>query len=480
MATGAEAVSASFNKYLKRDPGQTGLDYWAPEWEENKQKGIDSGMSEEQAEAQATALLDKNLGLSDERHGLISSDDYDRSELGIPDEFTFHEEKSDRKKRRSEDWAKDVVSTNAELYISDLNDQYGLQQGNVIGQEGLDWWSWQLTQNTQSNLAQGDDYDTAYSKAMATVERDISKNRDAINYEKYGSVGYGSPLEISTGVTDHGVHTTEKAYLNLSPLTNLNPTGTLTAQGYELDEDGAFKVDDDGNYIPTGDPSTPFEWKYVEDATAPGGYRIEPVAFTTGSVAGQKQIMDRYHGSLGEHDKTFIYTPYENIDASGFTDGTYDYASWKDTPAGREAIAAGDYSIKNKTFQSRDGYLYNTPDNFDHTKYDSNLGLGPNERLKVDWGGGYLTGYTPDGKPFTPTPEFVYPNQSMMIGGGNNINLETSQKSTTAADQLVKQDDRGQASGQRKKEFQNKIKPTGNVRQLGIVSADKKASVPAV
>jgi len=36
MATATDAVNAAFNKYLNRNAGTTGLDYWAPEWEKNK------------------------------------------------------------------------------------------------------------------------------------------------------------------------------------------------------------------------------------------------------------------------------------------------------------------------------------------------------------------------------------------------------------------------------------------------------------
>ena len=97
MATATDAVNAAFNKYLNRNAGTTGLDYWAPEWEKNKQAAIDSGMSTAQAEAAANASLEKNLGVSEERFDYISGEDtgavsaFDKSSLNIPDWFKFQD-----------------------------------------------------------------------------------------------------------------------------------------------------------------------------------------------------------------------------------------------------------------------------------------------------------------------------------------------------------------------------------------------------
>ena len=57
-------------------------------------------------------------------------------------------------------------------------------------------------------------------------------------------------------------------------------------------------------------------------------------------------------------------------------------------------------------------------------------------------------------------------------GGGNTIiNLDTNQKSTTAADKLVKLDDRTAYSGAGRKGFSTtNYQPTGNISTLGIVS----------
>ena len=477
MATGTEVVQASFNKYLHRDAGEEGLNYWVPEWEENKAKKIAKGMSVAEAEAAATASLEKNLGLSSERFDLISGDDFDKSSLGIPDDFVFHDENV-KVGHRPEDWAADVVSSNVQTYLEDINDQYGVQQGNVVGTEGGDWWGYQMTQNIQSHLAHGDDYNTAYDKAMDTVIRDIGMNTGAINYEKYGTIGYGNPLEIITGTDDHGDHTFEQKYLELSELADLNPTGTKTSEQFVLDEDGSFVLDEEGNKVSTGNINTPFEWQYVPDDSAPGGYRITPVAFNIGgdqtSQVGHNFIMDNYVDDSGK--PTFIYSPLGpdgNINVGGFTDGTYNYGAWNQTPAGLADIAAGSYINPNKNLQDLDGdgLLDYRPSNFDHTKYDSNLGLGPNQNLMINWGGGHLTGFY--GSPNSTFPLKTFDPDMMMGGGGGNniISVEESQKSTTAADRAFKQDIRGETSGQGKKDFNTmKYKPTGNIPTLGIPS----------
>jgi len=484
--TGTEQVHSSFQKYFNRDAGETGLNYWVPEWESNKAKAIAGGMSEADAAASATAKLEHNLGLSNERFDVISDDSFDRTSLGIPSNFTFHDENVGLGQRTT-DWAADVVSSNVTNYMSDINDQYGIQQGNVVGTEGLDWWGYQMTQNIQSHMAHGDSYDTAYAKAMETVERDIGANTGAINYDKYGSIGYGNPVDTITGHNDRGEPIFGQSYLNLSDLADRNKVGTKSATQYLINEDGEFVIDDDGNQIPTGNTATPFAWQLVADDSAPGGYRHVPVGFDTGegalSTEGQNFIMDNYVNNDGK--STFLYnTGLSNVGVDKFTDGTLEFAPWNVTPAGVQDIANNDFSIKNKHFQDLDGdgKLDYVASNFDHTKYDSNLGLGPNDDLRISWGGGWETGFT--GSPTSTLPPYQKPVQQNMTmgggGGGNTIvNLDMNQKSTTAADQARKQDERGQASGQGKKGFANKIKPTGNIQQLGIAGG-RQSSIPAV
>ena len=476
--TGTEQVHSSFQKYFNRDAGETGLNYWVPEWESNKAKAIAGGMSEADAAASATAKLEHNLGLSNERFDVISDDSFDRTSLGIPSNFTFHDENVGLGQRTT-DWAADVVSSNVTNYMSDINDQYGIQQGNVVGTEGLDWWGYQMTQNIQSHMAHGDSYDTAYAKAMETVERDIGANTGAINYDKYGSIGYGNPVDTITGHNDRGEPIFGQSYLNLSDLADRNKVGTKSATQYLINEDGEFVIDDDGNQIPTGNTATPFAWQLVADDSAPGGYRHVPVGFDTGegalSTEGQNFIMDNYVNNDGK--STFLYnTGLSNVGVDKFTDGTLEFAPWNVTPAGVQDIANNDFSIKNKHFQDLDGdgKLDYVASNFDHTKYDSNLGLGPNDDLRISWGGGWETGFT--GSPTSTLPPYQKPVQQNMTmgggGGGNTIvNLDMNQKSTTAADQALRQDERGQASAQGKKGFNTmKYKPKGNVSTLGIVS----------
>ena len=122
MATGKEAVNTLFNKYLNRNAGTTGLDYWVPEWEANKQAAIDSGMSAEAAEAAANASLEKNLGVSEERFDYISGEDtgavsaFDKSSLNIPDWFKFQDENYNVG-ARPEDWAANLNTSNLENYL---------------------------------------------------------------------------------------------------------------------------------------------------------------------------------------------------------------------------------------------------------------------------------------------------------------------------------------------------------------------------
>jgi hypothetical protein len=361
---------------------------------------------------------------------------------------------------------------------------YGELQGNTVGQEGLEWWGYQKTQaidHYMSDAGGNYSFDTASKLADFDVSENIKLNTGHINYKKFGSIGYGNPLEIKTGVDGDGDIMTEEVYLNLDPATNLNPTGTKQATQYQIDADGEFVVDDDGNKIATGNTATPYSWQYVVDPTAPGGYRITPVAFDTGagdSIVGHNFHMDNYVTDHG-NKKTFQYptTGLQNVDASRFTLGANDanklsIAQWAETPGGKAAIANNQFGIKNQGFTVIDGKLVHTPSNFDHTKYDSNLGLGPGQNVDINWGGGYVTGLvggpaSDDYVPPTPNP------QQMMGGGGGNtiVQVDQSQKSTTAADKALKIEDRAMASGQGRKGFSTtKYQPTGNIRTLGIVS----------
>ena len=540
MATATDAVNAAFNKYLNRNAGTTGLDYWAPEWEKNKQAAIDSGMSTAQAEAAATASLEKNLGVSEERFDYISGEDtgavsaFDKSSLNIPDWFKSQDENY-AVGARPVDWAANLNTSNLENYLDETNYQYGMQQGNVVGQQGSEWWGYQETQDIQSYLAQGDDFATAQAKARASIARDIGLNSGAINFDKYGSIGYGNPLEIITDVTDTGQITTANKYLNLSQRaiddsaaagdSILNKTGSKLAYKYN------FKTDDDGNIvygdddqpeIDWGSPmtdadgnqisATPNEWKMIKDPNAPGGYKITKVPFVTSrdadgnvinqTTASQDQIEARYaedgmNMMIGGGRKTFLYNTdpenslfdnLENVNPSDFiTDengNKLTLAQWAETEIGKASIAANDFTPKNLNMKdtSGDGMLNYQESNFDHINNDSNIQLDIGGKLDIPLGDGWGISYKGPDKPIGWTPPVPEEQQGMGgygSGGPTYINLDMNQKSTTAADQAGKQDEKGMASGANRKKYQNPVKTSGNVPQLGITTNKRQSLIPA-
>jgi hypothetical protein len=497
MATASEAVDAAYQQYLGRPAGATGKAYWEKTWESDYQKAINEGKTTAQAEAAATAATNKHLAASTEgkvydKTGIAKTAIEGTAGYGTIDDtadwyttnFTADDPNEYATGMRDEDWSAKLSSSNLENYTQGLNKMYGEYQGNTLGQEGLEWWGYQKTQaidHYMSDAGGNYSFDTASKLADFSVSEDIKANTGHQNYKKFGSIGYGNPLEIKTGVDDHGDITTKEVYLNLDPSTNLNPTGTKQATQYQIDADGEFVLDDDGNKIATGNTATPYSWQYVPDATAPGGYKITPVSFDTGvggSVVGHDYHMDNYISDHGGK-KTFQYptTGLENVDASQFTLAANDpnklsIAQWAETPGGKAAIANNQFGIKNQGFTVVDGKLVHTPSNFDHTKYDSNLGLAPGQNVDINWGGGYVTGLSGGPVPtgWVPPKE----EETMMMGGaggGNTIiNLDQTQKSTTAADKALKIEDRAMASGQGRRGFStNKYQPTGNIRTLGIV-----------
>ena len=497
MATASEAVDAAYQKYLGRTAGASGKEYWTKTWESDYQKAIEAGQTAAQAEAAATAATNKHIGASTEGkiyektgitktaiEGTAAYNTIDDTADWYTSTSTADDPNEFASGMRDEDWSAKLNTTNLENYTQGFNKMYGELQGNTVGQEGLEWWGYQKTQGIEHYMSDaGGNYsfETASKLADFDVSENIKANTGHQNFKKFGSIGYGNPLEIKTGVDDHGDITTEEVYLNLDPATNLNPTGTKTATQYQIDADGEFVVDDDGNKIATGNTATPYSWQYVPDATAPGGYKITPVSFDTGvggSVVGHDYHMDNYISDHGGK-KTFQYptTGLQNVDASQFTLAANDpnklsIAQWAETAGGKAAIANNQFGIKNQGFTVVDGKLSHTPSGIDHTTTDSNLGLTPGQKVPINWGGGYVTdlsggpvpaGYVP------PVPE----QQAMMGGGGGNtiINLDQSQESTTAADKANKLDDRVKASGEGSKGYTtNKYQPTGNIRTLGIVS----------
>jgi len=477
MATSA-AIQAIGQSLLDRDFGADGLAYWSAEYDKALADAIAGGSTPEQAAQIADTAVRRNVARSSEAQGVA----------GVPDWFQ-HQDHDVALGVRPEDWASNLQTSNLQNYLDHQNYSYGMLQGNTVGQEGNEWWGYQTTQDIQSHLAQGKSWDEAYQLATDQVTSDISANTGHQNYLKFGTIGYGNPLQINMGVDDDGDVITEDKYLNLhaKAITDgniLNPTGTTTATQYQLDDDGNIELDDSGNPISTGNTATPYSWQYVPDSTAPGGYRITAVPFNTGtqtSTAGHDFHMANYQqdgpvlpGGGGANPFT-IPTGVQNVDASQFTLGANDpnqlsIATWAETPAGQLSIAQGDYTAKNKWFQAgADGNLYNTAAAIDHSTTDSNLGLTAGQTQDINWGEGWQTTLSggPSGSSFVPTPT----PQSGMAGAGNTIiNLDTSQKSTTAADKATKIEDRAIASGQGRKGFSTgKYQPTGNIRTLGIV-----------
>ena len=484
MATSA-AIQNIGQSLLDRDFGAEGLAYWSAEYDKAQADAIAAGKTPEQAAKIADTAVRRNVARSDEAKGVA----------GVPDWFQ-HQDHDVALGVRTEDWSTKLQTSNLENYLDHQNYSYGMLQGNTVGQEGSEWWGYQTTQDIQSHLAQGKSFEDAYKLATDQVTSDISANTGHQNYKKFGTIGYGNPLEIKTGVDvdGDGDLITEKKYLNLHAKAIadgniLNPTGTKTATQYELDDEGNIKLDDDGNQVVATDDDgnqitgTPYSWQYVPDSTAPGGYRITAVPFNTGtqtSTTGHDFHMANYQkdgpvlpggGGANPFD---IPTGVQNVNATQFTSGgadKLDLATWAETPAGQLSIAQGDYTAKNKWFQTGgDGTLYSTAPAIDHSTTDSNLGLTPGQDVDIDWGEGWQT--TLSGGP--KTSNYVPPAPAMTggAGGGNTIiNLETGNKSTTAADKALKLEDRAMASGQGRRGFAtNKYQPTGNIRTLGIVS----------
>ena len=532
MATGTSQINTIFQDLLGRPAGSVGLDYWGNEWETVKQNAIAAGSSTEAAEAAATAQVRANVGRSEEAFEYVSGTSdravttYDAAAAGVPDWFEFHDDNIAVDSSRPGDWASDVSSTNVGNYLEDLNYLYGGMQGNVIGQEGADWWGYQMTQNIQSGLASGLNYADAHANALDTVRRDIGLNTGHQNYEKYGSIGYGNALEVVTGTDSEGNPIIEERYLNLSPRAIdefgiLDHTGTKTAQQYEqvprLNEDGSYVYNDDNEIVyedgaQINQSSAPFRWEMIEDARFPGGYRIQPVGFnpSTGqsgptgypdddsiyndpnlTISAQDFIRSNYINDRNrptfQQGGLAIPAGLTNVDAANFaTGGGMDYASWAMTPGGRAAIARGDYTIPNQN-------MYVMPDGnlspyrpLDHSIADYNLGLGIGDEVDVNLGNGWRTTFTGPpkaslgggGAPQEPKEDDA--NAMMMGAGDTNVYIDMGQKSKTAKDQQIKDPSRVIAQAPNRKTYQKKSKTSPNVSSLGIPATTTSArySVP--
>ena len=462
MATTTEALNRISQKILKRDFGSTGLDYWKPEYEKIKANAIAAGKTETEAADIADLSISRNVARSAEA----------RQAAGVPDWFK-HQTTDVALGERTYDWASKLQTSNLENYLGHQNYSYGKLQGNVVGQEGNEWWGYQTTQDIQSYLAQGKSWEDAYRLSTDKVTQDIMRNAGHQNYQKYGSIGYGNPLEIKTGVDADGDPIIEERYLNLSQKA-IDEGGLLEKTGTKT----ATRTTDDG----TTETVTPFSWRMVPDASAPGGYRITKVPFNTKdgstawtipsnadpddlSVVGQSFIESNYRNRKGQ--KTFeIPSDVTNVDASRFTatgDNKLDLAQWAETPGGQAAIASGTipaYGIKNFGMGiSSDGMVYDPGTyNVDHTKYDTNLGI--DGTVDLDIGGGYTTSFTPPPSGGGTEDDANTAQSMMMIGGGGKTIVlnEQAQKSKTAADQQPGIKEKLEKAGSGRKKYQTKKK----------------------
>tara|TARA_R100000458_G_C8264801_1_gene239959 strand:+ start:41 stop:1552 length:1512 start_codon:yes stop_codon:yes gene_type:complete len=476
------------NDLLNRDFGSEGLEYWKNDFERTFQAAIDSGKTRTQAAAEAEWDVRRNIARSSEA----------KAEAGVPEWFQ-HQDEDYKLGQRPEDWAGDLKTSNLENYLDDQNYQYGMLQGNTVGQEGNEWWGWQTTQDIQSHLAQGKSYAEAYDLATAGVDQAIRANTGHQNYLKYGTIGYGNPLEIVTSTDDTGDILTEKRYLNLSEraiadsaaagASILNPTGSKTATKYNFDDEGEINMadpvlDDDGNPV----TAQPLTWQYVADSNAPGGYRIEAVPFDTGTktttaahefITGRYQRDGAFPGGGGSNPFTIPPGTITNVDAARFTstgDDKLNLAQWAETPQGKLSIAANDYQIKNKWMADTtgDGMLNWRPDGIDHANSDSNLQLGQGNVADLPLGEGWVLPFKgPDGELIDPPEEETTAN-SMAGTGGPTIVIDMNQKSKTAKDQAVKADEKGQAAGKNRATYNTIKKGKGQaIQQLGIPAVNR-------
>ena len=212
MATASEAIDAAYQTYLNRTAGATGKAYWTKTWEDDYQKAIDAGQSAAQAEAAATASINKHIGGSTEGkvyaktgitktaiEGTAAYDTIDDAADWYQTNFTADDPNEFGTGMRDEDWAAKLSSSNLENYTQGLNKMYGELQGNTVGQEGLEWFGYQKTQaidHYMSDAGGNYSFDTASKLADWSVSEDIKKSTGAINYKKWGTIGYGNPLNI--------------------------------------------------------------------------------------------------------------------------------------------------------------------------------------------------------------------------------------------------------------------------------------------
>ena len=537
MSTAANtAVKAAYQNLLGRDKiGQTGLTYWENQYDSVYQNALAQNKTAAEAAAAATASIESDIGASAEaktfsKYGIAKTaiegvagsgyDTIDETAGWYETNFTADDPNEYGTGTRDADWASKLSTSNLENYLDTQNYQYGIMQGNTVGQEGNEWWGYQKTgaiDYYRSDAGGNYYFDTARKLADASVAKDIALSSGHENFKKYGSIGYGNTLDIKTAkegnvssIPSDEAFGIDQVYLkfNQKAMDELKAGGLYAGTGFTSGTDDAgnlvtsgakkfnpYYIDDDGNVV-TGDAiaddysgnlitdDSASGFSYVPDPSAPGGYRIianpelelaKVVAGESSATGSDGTVVSGYMNDKGK--KTFqIPSTVTNVDASKFTLPANDpnklnLAKWVENPANAAAVAAGDYSYKNAG-----AGLVNVNGTLVHvgsTKVggdDTNLGLNQGETLEIVQDDGKTVGLT-GGQHVTNTTnttntvnEGATTNNMYryygMGGGGKTIIATPPPPSKTAKDQQIKEPTRiiNQAP---KRDQYNKIRGRG-------------------
>tara|TARA_Y100001973_G_C5187680_1_gene328920 strand:- start:555 stop:2213 length:1659 start_codon:yes stop_codon:yes gene_type:complete len=536
MTTAAEAVKAAGKKLLGRDFGATGQAYWENDWNAAYAAAKAGGASDAAAAAAATGTIENSIGAHSEaktfaKYG-IAKTAYEGTDTfadvdKVADWYTAGDYTSDANEwaggTRDVDWATKLNTGNLEGFLKNQNYQYGTLQGNTVGQEGNEWWGYQKNLAIDHLMSdEGGNYSfaTASKIADADVAADIARNSGHENFIKYGSIGYGNPLEIKTAkeanvdsIASDEAFGIDEVYLNFDPdaMAALKAGGLYEGSGFisGTDEDGnlftkgakaynPYYIDDDGNVV-TGDAiaddysgdlitdDSASGFTYKADSSVPGGYRIiadsdkklsKIVAGEESATGSEGTVVSGYMDDRG--NKTFeIPTNVTNVDASRFAKGAankLDLSTWAENPANAAAVAAGDFSYKNIG-----AGLVNINGQLTHvgtTKQggdDTNLGLNKGETITIIddtgktvglTGGEHVTNtYTTNTSNLTENIHNITEGATNyyygMGGGGNKTIIATPPPpSKTAKEQQIKEPTRiiNQAP---KRDQYNKIRGRG-------------------
>ena len=534
MTTAAEAVKAAGKKLLGRDFGKTGQAHWEKDWNAAYAAAKAGGATDAAAATAATGSIEANIGAHSEaktfsKYG-IAKTAYEGTDTfagvdDVADWYTAGDYTSDANEwaagTRDADWATKLNTGNLEGFLKNQNYQYGTLQGNTVGQEGNEWWGYQKNlaiDHLMSDKGGNYSFATASKIADANVAADIARNSGHENFIKYGSIGYGGPLEIKTYGEDNleglpGQDATsstgiDEVYLNFDPdaMAALKAGGLYEGSGFTsgTDEDGnlftkgakaynPYYIDDDGNVV-TGDAiaddysgdlvtdDSASGFKYIPDSSVPGGFRIsaDPTKKLSKIVAGEESgtgsdgtVVSGYMNDRGK--KTFeIPTDVTNVDVSQFAKNAankLDLSTWADNPANAAAIAAGDFSYKNKSagIVNIDGTLYGAG-TLKKGGDDTNLGLNKGETLVVDNGDGKTTtlvggevitnNSTTNNSTTNNTTEGANNYYYGMGGGGKTIIATPPPPSKTAKEQQITEPTRIINQAPRRDQY-NKIRGRG-------------------